>query len=168
MEVQRFAVALPGPAPRPARPVRMRLEPGVLSATQRALRAASANRREAIVLWAGRPLAGSTVLISHLLCPLFESGPRHLVLPQAERAVIADYLRRERLLAFADLHTHPFEAFLSAADRARPFSSRDGFFAAVIPNFANQRARAGWRFYCAQRGYWQEVQGKEAVDGWGD
>jgi hypothetical protein len=166
MEVVEFSAGLPPAGARPAPPLIMRPEPGVIAATQEALRLGSAGRREAIVLWAGRPLKGSSVSISHLILPRFESSARHLVLPQRERIAVADYLRRERLLAFADLHTHPFEAFLSDADRARPFSSRDGFFAVVIPNFGAGRPGEGWRFYTATRGDWNEVRAMEAVDGW--
>lgn len=161
-----FAQELPAPAPRPPAPVVMRPAPGVVEGTQRALCAGSQGRREALVLWAGRPMSASTVLISHVLLPLFESGPRHLVVPQAERLVVAQYLRRERLLAFADLHTHPFEAFLSVADEAAPYSSRDGFLAIVIPSFGTEPPGRGWRFYQVTAGLWNEVPSHEVVDGW--
>jgi hypothetical protein len=166
MEVVEFGTGLPPAGTRPAPPLLMRPEPGVVPATQEALRLGSDGRCEAAVLWAGRPLEGSAVSISHLILPRFESSARHLVLPQSERILVAEYLRRERLLAFADLHTHPFEAFLSDADRARPFSARDGFFAVVIPDFGAERPGAGWRFYRATSGAWDEVPASEAVDGW--
>jgi proteasome lid subunit RPN8/RPN11 len=144
----------------------MHLRPGLAEATQDALRIGSAGRRESIVIWAGRPLSATSVDVTHLVLPVFESSARHLVIPQPERAILAEYLRDERLLAFADLHTHPEDAFLSEADKARPFSARDGFFAVVVPDFARHPPGQGWRFYTARAGSWSEVPGRKAVDGW--
>ena len=65
---------------------------------------------------------------------------------------MADWVRAEQLLIFSDLHTHPGRAFLSAADMAAPFSTRDGFYAAVVPNFAQGEPLEGWRMYEAAAG----------------
>lgn len=167
MDVRIFATTLPPAGARPDRPVHLRLSDGLLDATQLALRDGSANVREAIVLWAGRPENESTALISHLLLPTFESRRNYLTIPRNERTAVATYLREHGLLAFADLHTHPHKAFLSEADRARPFSQRDGFYAVVVPNFAVHAAAVGWRFYEAQAGDWIEVDPTARVDGWG-
>jgi proteasome lid subunit RPN8/RPN11 len=166
MEVQSFAATLPAAASRPQRPVHLRLSAGLLDATQYALRAGSADVRESTALWAGRPENGSTVLISHLLLPIFQSRRNYLTIPKEERVAVANYLRAEGLLAFADLHTHPHKAFLSDADRARPFNERDGFYAVVIPHFAAGPPANGWRFYEARWGDWIEVDPIERVDGW--
>ncbi len=166
MEVRSFTDGLPVRRERPGPPVRLRLADGLLDATQTALRDGSAGRRESTVLWAGRPLDGSTALVSHLLLPAFRSRRDFLTIPMDERIAIAGYLRSERLLAFADLHTHPRRAFLSEPDRARPFSRRDGFYAVVIPDFGTRDAGAGWRFYEACTGDWHEVEPSGRVDAW--
>ncbi len=166
MEVHSFTDGLPAAGERPGPPIHLRLADGLLEATQTALCDGSAGRRESTVLWAGRPLAGSAALVSHLLLPAFRSRRDLLTIPKDERIAIADYLRTERLLAFADLHTHPRRAFLSEPDRARPFSQRDGFYAVVIPDFATQGAGTGWRFYEARTGEWREVEPRRRVDGW--
>jgi hypothetical protein len=75
-------------------------------------------------------------------------------------------LRREKLLAFADLHTHPRKAFLSAADQARPFSSRPGFYSVVIPNFASGTPGCGWRAYQAVDGTWKEISCRDQFAPW--
>jgi proteasome lid subunit RPN8/RPN11 len=80
-----------------------------------------------------------------------------LVIPHHERVTVAAYLRAHQLLVFADLHTHPGAAFLSLADRARPFSARPGFYAIVVPNFAIGEPLEGWRIYEAVPGDWEEV-----------
>ncbi len=89
--------------------------------------------------------------------------PVHLRLADG---AIAEYLRSERLLAFGDLHTHPGRAFLSDADRNRPFSQRDGFLAVVIPDFAAGAPGVGWRFYEVRSGIWDEIAPQESIDGW--
>ena len=167
MEVQTFGVGvLPNPAPRPPAPVRLRPAPGLIAATQTALRAGSDGRREAIVLWAGRTDGASAAVLSHLILPRFTSRRNFLTIPQDERATVAAYLRAQRLLAFADLHTHPRRAFLSDADIAAPFSIRDGFYAVVVPDFATRVPAAGWRFYEVRRRSWAEINPMERIDGW--
>jgi hypothetical protein len=159
-----FDVELPPPAPRPDAPVRLRLAPGVLEATQQALRLGSAGVREAIVLWAGRSAGEHVAVISHLILPVFHSRRNFLTIPQPERLELAAYLRAEGLLAFADLHTHPEEAFLSAADEARPFSRKDGFYAVVIPAFAAGHPGVDWRFFQSRSGRWSEVAWAGVLD----
>jgi len=166
METRNFAAALPPASARPDPPVRLRLSDGLLDATQAALRDGSGGVVESTVLWAGGALDGSTALVSHLLLPVFHSRRNYLTIPKQERVVLANFLRAEKLLVFADLHTHPHQAFLSEADRARPFSERDGFYAIVIPDFAIGEAAAGWRFYEARSGLWDDVEAAARVDGW--
>jgi hypothetical protein len=166
MEVQVFGRVMLSARPRPGAPVHLRPAPGMLAASQVALRAASDGRREAIVLWAGRANDNGDAAISHLLLPQFVSRRDFLTIPQDERAQVAAYLRAEGLLAFADLHTHPRRAFLSQADVAAPFSIRDGFYAAVIPNFAVGKPGAGWRVYEVRARSWLEIDPTERIDGW--
>lgn len=157
MEVRSFASALPDPRRRPDAPVELELAPGLLSVTQDELRSRSDGRREALVLWAGRALDDRRALISHLLMPEFVSRRDYLTIPPAERHLLAERVRAEELLIFSDLHTHPTQAFLSLADVAAPFSTRDGFYATVIPHFAEGGPGEGWRMYEALDGRWQEV-----------
>jgi hypothetical protein len=166
MDVQILDSDLPVAGPRPNAPVRLRPAAGMVAATQAALRAGSDARREAIVLWAGRADRDGVAAISHLLLPRFISRRDFLTIPQDERIELARYLRTEGLLAFADLHTHPRQAFLSDADIAAPFSVRDGFYAAVIPDFALRAPGQDWRFYEARARTWTEIDPEERIDGW--
>ena len=166
MDVRVFADPLPAAGERPQPPVQLHLAEGLLKATQAALRDASSGTRESTVLWAGRPIDDSTALVSHLLLPIFRSRRDFLTIPKEERIKVAAYLRREGLLAFGDLHTHPSRAFLSDPDRDRPFSQRDGFYAIVIPDFGTRAEGVGWRFYQARAGDWHEVEPARRIDGW--
>lgn len=156
IRVQSFAGPRPGPGPRPVPPVRLAIGSEILGYTQGQLRGTSAGIRESLVLWAGQPDAGGAI-VTHIITPDVESTRDHLTVPSATRAELASYLRREALLVFADLHTHPAAAFLSQADRAQPFSSRPGFYAIVIPEFGAGPPGAGWRCYESTGVSWLEV-----------
>jgi hypothetical protein len=167
VEARAFSDGPPDGGKRPAPPVRLHLADGLLAATQAALRDGSGGVRESIVLWAGRPIDGATAQVSHLLLPEFVSGRDFLTIPKEDRVRVAAYLRGESLFAFADLHTHPEEAFLSKPDRRRPFSQRDGFYAVVIPDFGTRPDGEGWRLYEARSGEWDEVDAGDRIDDWG-
>ena len=156
IQVQSFATLMPGPALRPAPPVTLTLSSGLLDFTQRQLRSFSAGTREALVVWAGSPHPGGA-LITHVITPETCAHYDHLTVPSGTRAELATYLRREELLLFADLHTHPTAAFLSRADRAQPLSIRPGFYAIVVPEFAVGLAGSGWRCYESTGTDWEEV-----------
>lgn len=166
MEVRRFGDPPPALTERPLPPVRLQIADGLLTATQRALREASDGVRESTVLWAGRPGDNGVMFVSHLLLPDFISTYGFLTIPIDERIKVAGFLRSEELLAVADLHTHPREAFLSRQDRARPFSRREGFYAIVVPNFGTGEAGAGWRCYEARKADWKEVEMEKRIDAW--
>ena len=165
MRAESFDIALPAPGPRPPRPVSLSLAPNVLEASQDALRTESGGVREALVLWAGRPTIDG-VYISHLIVPSVESDRLYLTVPQSERIQITDFVLKEKLLVFADLHTHPEKAFLSGADRVRPFSQREGFYALVIPYFATGPLCVGWTAYEFIGGDWPEVRPNDRFQPW--
>jgi hypothetical protein len=146
----------PGPGPRPEPPVSVTVSGEILDLTQQQLRSVSAGVRESMVVWAGQPHAAGAI-ITHIITPEVRSTRDHLTIPSATRAELATYLQQEGLLLFADLHTHPAEAFLSYADQARPLSARPGFYAIVVPDFAVGPPGAGWRCYEATGSAWDEV-----------
>jgi proteasome lid subunit RPN8/RPN11 len=156
IHVQRIGAGRPGPGLRPGPPVSVTVSREILDITQQQLRSVSAGVRESMVVWAGQPLAAGAV-ITHVITPEVRSTRDHLTMPSATRAELAMYLRQEGLLLLADLHTHPAEAFLSCADQARPLSTRPGFYAIVVPDFAAGSAGAGWRCYEATESGWNEV-----------
>ena len=158
MNVVHIATRPGAPRPRPAPPVTLCLTHYLVEDTQRALRVTSAGVRESLVLWAGRAVDAHTAVVTHVIEPACIATNDVLIVPKSERAAVARFLRDHGLLIFADLHTHPAAAFLSAADRARPFSSRDGFYAVVVPDLATRAPLDGWRVYEASDGEWEEVQ----------
>jgi proteasome lid subunit RPN8/RPN11 len=151
----------PPPGRRPAPPVALLIPPGAIDTTQRALRSASRSGTESLVVWAGRTDPTGGAVITHLLHPACHASADHLTVPFDERRQLADYLLANELLLLADLHTHPGPAFLSEADRARPFSIRDGVYAIVIPRFATGPAGAGWAIYETRHRDWHETTAEE-------
>jgi hypothetical protein len=156
IQTESFTMRMPEPALRPTPPVTLILSSGVLEYTQHQLQSLSAGTREALVVWAGRT-HDQAALVTHVITPDACASYDHLTLPSLTRAELASYLSRERLLAFADLHTHPTRAFLSQADRARPLSIRRGFYAIVVPDFAAGPAGREWRCYESTGSDWEEV-----------
>jgi hypothetical protein len=148
---------------RPAPPVTLAVPPCGLERTQDELRALSNGVRESLVLWAGHPVDEHRAQITHVLSLHCPAGALHLVVPRSERLAALAYVRQHDLLIFADLHTHPAKAFLSEADRARPFGSRDGFYAIVVPDFARGIAPNGWAMYEAQERGWCSVDVRERI-----
>jgi proteasome lid subunit RPN8/RPN11 len=147
----------PAAQPRPSPPVRLIISHASLAATQEALRNESASEREALVLWAGRTVDSDLAVVCHLIVPACVASEDVLVVPHGERVDVSQFVRAQGLLVFADLHTHPQAAFLSLADRARPFSVRRGFYALVVPDFARREPLDGWRMYEETGGEWEEV-----------
>lgn len=162
--IHRLMDDLPAPGPRPVRPS-LTLADTAVALTQGELRRLSDGRREAFAVWAGRP-QGNSALISHVITLDCPAGRDRLTVPSDTRAELAAALRREKLLVFADLHTHPEMAFLSDVDRARPFSSRPGFYAVVIPDFAAGPPGRGWRTYQPADGEWTEVSCRDKFSPW--
>jgi proteasome lid subunit RPN8/RPN11 len=136
--------------------VALTLGDGVLEFTHQQLRELSAGVRESMVVWAGRPYDGGA-LVTHVVAPEVDAHYDRITVPNTVRAELAMFLRREGLLLFADLHTHPGEAYLSPADRARPLSTRPGFYALVVPEFAAGPAGVGWHCYESTGSDWKEV-----------
>jgi len=149
---------------RPEPPVCLQIASGAIETTHLALREGSANGDEVLVFWAGVPHGNHGAYITDLLIPTCQASCNLLVVPQHERVAVLDYVRSNQLLVFADIHTHPREAFLSEADRARPFSTRAGFYAIVVPEFATGEPTSGWRAFEAVSDDWNEVSLGERLE----
>src|SRR5262249_6232899 len=117
------------------------------------------------VLWAGHAEPGRA-RVTHVLVPGVESRRHGLRLPRKERRAVLELLRGERLLLFADIHTHPARAFLSPRDRDSRRRARDGHYIVVVPDFAARAPGEGWRFYESRRSRWFEVSPGDRVSGW--
>ncbi len=135
---------------------RLLITPACLASTTAWLRESSEGRRESTVLWAGRPNGSTLVVVSHLIEPGYVADALRMNVPTVHRARVVQRLREEDLAVVADLHTHPFEAFLSPVDRAHPYSARIGHIAIVLPRYALEDGTGGWKAYEYRRTHWLE------------
>lgn len=65
----------------------------------------------------------------------FASSPGHASVTLNTALQIGSEVHRRGEVMFAQVHTHPCEAFHSRVDDAHPISHRRGFFSLVIPYF---------------------------------
>lgn len=106
----------------------------VIDHTELVLRQAGSCGEEGFVLWAGT-LAAGHAHVSSLVVPSINAGARHGEVSADTTARLLNGLDERDLVAIAQLHTHPREAFLSPTDRIRPLVAIPGFLSIVIPNF---------------------------------
>ncbi len=148
----------------PPSPARLEAPGGLVAATSAALRRAGAAGREGLVLWAGRPDGGASVLISHLIEPEAEGDKDWLRVTVVARAEVLALLRARDLLVVADVHSHPFEAFLSPVDARHPYSARIGHVAVVVPDLGRGAGMDGWRAYEVGSDGWIERDLAKVID----
>lgn len=145
-------------------PRRLRLAPGVVEASIGLLRDAGREAGEGIVLWAGRPDGTDRVPVTHVIQPDAVAAHDWLRLDAAARYDVVRYLRAQNIAVVADVHTHPFEAFLSPIDRSAPYSSKPGHVAIVVPDLARDDGVTGWRLFEHERSGWSERAWVEIID----
>jgi hypothetical protein len=143
---------------------RLRLANGIVEATIDLLRDAARDAGEGIVLWAGRPDGSGLIPITHVIQPDAVAAHNWLRLDPAARLEVVQYLRAQDVVAVADVHSHPFEAFLSPIDRAAPYSSKSGHIAIVVPDLARGDGVAGWRLFEFDGTTWVECSWGDIVD----
>jgi hypothetical protein len=135
----------------------------VIDHTELMLRRRGAFGGEGFGVWAGT-LAGADALVSTLVLPEVRGGRLHGEVPAAAAARLFSELDEFDLVALAQIHSHPGEAFLSETDAERPLMAVPGFLSIVIPEFgfvdlANVEV---WRAYEYRRPReWRELDAEE-------
>ena len=99
------------------------------------LRDLSANKREAVILWAG-VLEDDCVSVRRIIVPEFTSTRISFNVALNERISLAKELAKQDELLLAQLHTHPGRAFHSDADDRLALPRHTGAISIVIPCFA--------------------------------
>jgi hypothetical protein len=112
-----------------------RVPAAVLAETAKALRDLSAGWRESVVLWPGRVVTETEAVVTRLLVPEQSTGPLHFNVPLRERLRILGEVTKESEFVLIQLHTHPKQAFHSAADDALAITKHTGAVSIVIPDF---------------------------------
>jgi hypothetical protein len=107
----------------------------LIDQTEAMLRRHGVAGEEGIGIWAGS-LADGDGFASTLVMPSVTAhGHLHGELSAATMAAVVSRLDDLDLVALAQIHSHPREAYLSSVDEQRPALAVPGFLSIVIPNF---------------------------------
>ena len=149
--------------PKPPELPALRIPIGLLEQSARLLRDLSADRREAVILWAGVP-GSHTVTVSRIVVPQYTSTLVRFEVPLEERRKLAERLGEHGEIVLAQLHTHPGAAFHSAADDRLALPRHTGAISIVVPCFAEDwRGNLGETSVNIHRGggVWSELSDSE-------
>ena len=145
----------------------VRLPKPVLEETLSGLARAGRDGLESLAYWPGIR-ADSGYLVRRVLFADrfggFSSGAAFAALPLASAFKIGQEVHERGEIVLAQIHTHPREAFHSAADDAHPISCRPGFLSVVVPRFGRGISSvSGCKVYeYAGAGRWNELAGRAA------
>ena len=137
----------------------------VLATTCKLLRAHGAIGHELLVLWLGA-YGGRTATVVHAIAPPQESlrseeGVGYFVSGET-LFELNGLLAHTKLRLIAQVHSHPGDAYHSAADDRWAVVTTDGGFSLVVPDFAAGEPFEGWAMYRLARGRWRHVAESEA------
>ena len=97
----------------------------------------SSVERERVVLWLGRRHE-ATIQICEVFLPMQETSADYFRIPAKSMSDIFAKLRAGRLMIAAQVHTHPNEAFHSAADDHWAIVRHRGAVSIVVPDFCQR------------------------------
>lgn len=106
-----------------------------ISQTLDFLQEAGRSRQECVVLWLGRR-RGTHIEVCEVLYPLQNAHADMFHLPPASMNKIMEYLRQNRIMIAAQVHSHPKQAFHSPADDMWAIIRHVGAVSIVLPDFA--------------------------------
>jgi hypothetical protein len=141
------------------------VDPTVIDATIKALRIFGKHRLEGLVLWLGSVEPGRARVLRAFVpeqrsvadedgLGYFVSGETLFALNRA--------LAETGLRLIAQVHSHPREAYHSAADDRYAIVTANGGFSLVVPNFGRAPADpASWAVYRLSQGDWRELSPQE-------
>jgi hypothetical protein len=144
---------------------RVKIETHVVLSTLEALQLYGEEGFECLVLWLGE-VNGDVALVSRAIVPeqepiSNESGVGYFVDSET-------LFRLNRVLALtglrliAQVHSHPAEAYHSAADDRYAIVTAEGGLSLVVPNFGKAPLDPTmWAVYRLRQGEWQEQSTKE-------
>jgi len=153
---------------RPAQIAHFRILPDVLWRTRRYLQTFGRKRTEGYLCWSGVPTGTEEVQIRSCIFPPdfepSESSSGHLEIGIQRAFGMGQIVAQREELIFAQVHSHPAEAFHSPIDDARPISHRPGFMSIVVPHFGFVRLAdlSGCKvFEYEGYGCWRELSASE-------
>lgn len=113
------------------------ISPAIIADTLTQLALHGKGCKEIVVLWLAQKVAGQAI-VQRVYVPLQESGRAFFHIPPRGMQRLFAELRPSRLMVAAQVHTHPHEAFHSAADDHWAVLRHVGALSLVLPYFARQ------------------------------
>lgn len=113
------------------------LSPSIITDTLTLFSEHGKGRKEIVVLWLAKKVAGQPI-VQRVYLPLQESDRAFFHIPPQGMKLLFDELRPARMMVAAQVHTHPKEAFHSAADDHGAVIRHVGGLSLVLPYFARQ------------------------------
>lgn len=132
----------------------------IVDGTGEALREFGAEGFEGLVLWAGE-LSATVARVTSGLVP-----PQHPIRDERGVGYFVDgdalfelnlHLHRSGLVLLAQVHSHPSEAYHSAADDRYAIATAEGSYSLVAPNFGKAFAVPSCAVYRLEDGDWNPV-----------
>lgn len=106
-----------------------------IQATLTSLQEAGRDKKERVLLWLA-PINGTERIIREVYLPLQETATDFFWIPREGMVELLSHLRQRSLMIAAQVHSHPFEAFHSAADNKWAIIRHVGALSFVVPDFA--------------------------------
>ena len=111
--------------------------------------------RECVVLWLGKR-SGNEVLVEEVYLPEQKSGVDVFHIPPTSMQKLISYLKQQKLMVAAQIHTHPEWAFVR----------HEGAVSMVLPYFAKNTSSLNYlqeaEVYClSKNNTWDHIQGME-------
>ncbi|HKW76646.1 MAG TPA: Mov34/MPN/PAD-1 family protein [Terriglobales bacterium] len=145
---------------------RIYIDPSVITTTLRVLQVFGAQGCEGMVLWVGELTEGSAH-ITRAVVPLqrpikSEDGVGYFIESQT-LFELNQKLSETGLRLIAQVHSHPGEAYHSAADDRYAIVTSEGGLSLVVPDFGRAPADPTmWAVYRLNKGSWRELEASEA------
>jgi hypothetical protein len=120
--------------------------------------------KERVVLWLGIEETGK-YLVKEVFIPIQETERDHFWIPHEGMKQLLEKLRTSQLMIVAQIHTHPFAAFHSAADDKWAIIGHLNAYSLVLPNFGATTNSSNFKkmvaaFVLSKRNKWQLVSNK--------
>jgi len=107
----------------------------VLARTLDFLKQSGFRHMECVVLWLGKK-SGNSIDITNVYRPAHKAAMDYFHIPRESMNDLTRFLRENRLVIGAQVHSHPSEAFHSQADDKWAVIRHMGAISIVIPDFA--------------------------------
>jgi proteasome lid subunit RPN8/RPN11 len=142
--------------------------PVVVDQTVAFLRADGMHERESVTLWLGKRL-GDHIDVTEALRPEQYASSHRFWIPEDAMDTLRSYLRQDRMMIAAQVHSHPADAFHSEADNAWAIIRHEGALSLVVPEFAAHTTATRFLetakvFRHTTSNEWLEVRQKEVAN----